>query len=358
MIEFSKESFPDTRCFIIFDQIYLRHRTGNHPEHPQRLIWIKKALEESDIAFKLDWMTPRKADETEICRVHDKQYVELVRTACEKAGDGYLRLDIDTVVCNESYDVALYAVGGVELAIDLALGIGSASSFALVRPPGHHAMPNRSMGFCIFNNEAIGCLYALERNNLKRILILDWDLHHGNGLQEVFYNDKRVLYVSLHQTYHFPGTGYADEVGGEGAEGYNLNFPLPAGCGDSEYAYCLTEIVGPITMAFKPELIVVVAGFDAHCDDPLGLMRVTSGEFGRFSYYTRCLARETGARVVNILAGGYDLDAVGESIVEAVRSLVIDEPDDLFLPTPFKVNDYVIRLVDEQRERFSRYWPI
>ncbi len=358
MIEFSKESFPDTRCFIIFDQIYLRHRTGNHPEHPQRLIWIKKALEESDIAFKLDWMTPRKADEAEVCRVHDEKYVETVRTACEKAGDGYLRLDVDTIVCNESYEAALYAVGGLELAIDLALGSGYASSFALVRPPGHHALPDKSMGFCLFNNIAIGALHAIESKRLNRILIIDWDLHHGNGTQDVFYSDKRIFYVSLHQYPHYPGTGSADEIGHGDGEGYTLNIPLPAGSGDSEYAYCFTELIDPLTIGFKPDLILVSAGYDAHSDDPLGFMRVTEGEFGRLSYYLRCLARETGARLAFTLEGGYDLSALGKSVVETVRSVVLEDPDDAYIPKPFKVTDDVLALVAQQKERFGKYWPI
>jgi acetoin utilization deacetylase AcuC-like enzyme len=358
MIEFSKEIFPDSRCFIIFDLAYLRHRTGNHPEHPQRLIFAKRCLEECDFAFKLDWVTPVKADVKEVLRVHEEKYIEFVRTACEKAGDRYIRLDIDTVACIDSYDAALHAVGGMERAIDIALGEGYSSAFALLRPPGHHALPDRSLGFCIFNNIVIGACYALDIHKLKRVMIIDWDLHHGNGIQNVFYNDKRVFYISLHQAYHYPGTGAATEIGGGDGTGTIMNLPLPAGAGDSEYAHCFLELIGPTAIAYKPELIIVSAGYDAHCDDPLGLMRVTDVEYGKLSYYLRCIARETGARLVFALEGGYDLEALGRSVVETVRPLVLEKPDDSFLPTPFKVTDDVQQLVSEQKERFSKFWDI
>jgi acetoin utilization deacetylase AcuC-like enzyme len=358
MVEFSKESFPDSRCFIIYDKIYLRHRTGNHPEHPQRLIWIKKALDECDFDYRLDWVAPQKANVAEVMRIHEEKYIELVRTACEKAGEGYMRLDVDTVVCNESYDAALYAVGGLEEAIDFALGAGCASSFALVRPPGHHALTGHSMGFCLFNNIAIGALYAIEHHKIDRILIVDWDLHHGNGTQDVFWTDNRVFYISLHQAHHYPGTGFADEVGEGDGRGYTLNLPLPAGSGDSEYAHCFVELIGPVAVAFKPELILVSAGYDAHCDDPLGLMRVTTGEYGRLSYYLRCIARETGARLAYTLEGGYDLQALGDSVMETVRPLVLEDPDDSYMPTPFRVTDDVLELVNEQKERFSEFWDL
>ncbi len=358
MIEFSKEAFPDSRCFIIYDKVYIRHRTGNHPEHPQRLIAITRALEECEFSYMLDWVAPVKADLKDLLRVHSAKYIETVKSICGKAGDAYVRLDIDTVVTADSYEAALYAAGGMKKAVDLALGSRCSAAFAPVRPPGHHAMPDRSMGFCIFNNIAIAAKYALEEHNINRILIIDWDLHHGNGLQDVFYSDKRVFYISLHQTHHFPGTGYAEEIGDGAGRGYNLNLPLHAGCGDSEYAYCFTKLVGPIAMAYKPELIIIAGGFDAHSDDPLGLMCVTSGEYGRLAYYIRCIARETGAKIAISLEGGYDLNALQQSVLETVHSLVMEKPDDLYLPKPFKVNDDVQKLVSEQIERFSEFWDI
>jgi len=358
MVEFIKNTFPDSKCFIVYDRVYLRHRTGNHPEHPQRLIYTKKALDECDFAFHLDWVKPKKADESEVRRIHTQNYIDLVRIACEKAGEGYIRLDLDTVVCKESYEAALYAVGGLEYAIDLALGTGWASSFALVRPPGHHALPDHSMGFCLFNNIAIGAKYAIDRNRIGKIMIIDWDLHHGNGTQGQFYDDPKVFYISLHQAHHYPGTGFPHEIGeGEGL-GYNLNFPLPAGTGDSEYSYVFTQVVGPLIMAFKPELLLISAGYDAHCDDPLGLLRVTEGEYGRLAYYLRCIANEIGTRIVFTLEGGYDLEALGASVVETLRPMVFEKKDDAYLPRPFKIADDVHQLVHEQKERMSQFWDL
>jgi acetoin utilization deacetylase AcuC-like enzyme len=358
MIKFTKTGFPDTRCFVVYDKIYLRHRTGNHPEHPQRLIYIKKALDESDVAYCLDWVSPRRIDESELYRIHTKEYAEKVRQACEKAGDGYIRLDLDTVVCRDSYEAALYAVGGVEQAIDHALGTGWASAFALVRPPGHHAWRDHSSGFCLFDNVAIGAKYAIDKHKIKKIMIIDWDLHHGNGVQQAFWDDPQVFYVSLHLEHYFPGTGFADEIGEGKGEGRNLNLPLPAGTGDSEYSYCFTELIGPLVMAFKPELILICAGYDAHADDPLGLMRLSVGEFGRVTYYLRRIATELDAHLVFTLEGGYDLEALPASVVETFRSLVLDKPDDVLLPHPHTVPDDVLKLVAEQKERMGRFWDI
>ncbi|MCX6677572.1 MAG: histone deacetylase [Methanothrix sp.] len=262
-----------TRTALIYHPIYLLHETFGHPEKKERLTAILDKIQSERL--DVDFITPKPATVTQVSAIHGGRYLDQVKAICEHGG-GYL--DVDTILSKKSYDAALMAAGGALAAVDAVLGEYD-SAFALVRPPGHHAMPNRGMGFCIFNNIAVAAKHAQARG-LKKVLIVDWDVHHGNGTNDVFYSDPSVLYFSTHQYPHYPGTGRADEVGEDGAEGFTVNVPLPAGTGDAGYLMAYREILLPIANEFKPDIVLVSAGQDAHKDDPLGGMRLTSAGFG------------------------------------------------------------------------------
>ena len=234
-------------------------------------------------------------------------------------------LDLDTPLCSDTCDTALLAAGGVLKAVDAVMGASDNLKhvFALIRPPGHHATSMRGMGFCIYNNVAIAAEYLKRRYGLKRILIVDWDVHHGNGTQDVFFADPSVLYFSTHQYPHYPGTGWLDEVGRGEGRGFTVNVPLPIGTDDAGYLYALNAILVPIAMEFSPEFVLVSAGFDAHAADPLASMNVTSSGFGVFTDLVLEIARKKSqSRVVMALEGGYNLDALAESILCVFKALV------------------------------------
>ncbi len=302
---------------IVRDQRYLEHDTGPyHVESPQRLVYIYEALK--GIKGGYVEIPPRPATHQEVTMVHDPRYVERIAAT---AGKGFYRLDPDTVASPRTYEVALLAAGGVLAAIDAVME-GLTNAFALVRPPGHHAERDRAMGFCIFNNCAIGACYALERYGMKRVLIIDWDLHHGNGTQHTFYGDPRVLYFSTHQYPFYPGTGHYSEIGKGGGRGFTVNCPLPRGCGDAEYANIMHQLLKPIAWQYRPELIIVSAGFDIHYQDPLGGMTVTEMGFARLTDIVIEVAEEVcGGRLVFTLEGGYNLEGEARAVTEVIKRM-------------------------------------
>ena len=245
--------------------------------------------------------------------VHRPEHIDRIQRAVPSSGYAYL--DADTPLSPGSYQTALRAVGGTLAAIDAVMAGAVANCFCAVRPPGHHAEPTRAMGFCLFNNVAIGARYIQQRHGLSKVLILDWDVHHGNGTQTAFYDDASVLYVSLHQFPWYPGTGDHDEIGAGAGEGYTINVPFPAGRGDDEYLKAFDLQIGPAVRAFVPDFILISAGFDAHRDDPLAGMRVTEEGYRAMTEQVRGWAQAfCKDRIVSCLEGGYNLDALSRSV--------------------------------------------
>lgn len=337
---------------VVTDRRYLKHFAGRvHPERPERvevMIEMAESLGRPD----LDFCTPREATVEEISLCHTREYIATVeRTSHVDRYD----FDADTHTSRDSYRSAILAAGGVLTAVEAVLDGGVQNAFALVRPPGHHALPNRAMGFCFFNNVAIAAAWLL-RKGLERVMVVDWDLHHGNGTQDIFYRSRNVLYVSTHQYPHYPGTGSLYDMGvGEGI-GYTVNAPMPAGFGDPDYLRVFDELILPIGRAFKPEFILVSAGFDCHFRDPLGAMEVTEAGFEQMARRVKLLAAETCAgRVVAALEGGYDLEALANS-GKAVLEEFGREADEPLAHPPGGAR--VMPIVERALQSVGRYWDL
>jgi len=256
----------------VYDPLYLEHDTGDHPENHRRLPAILALLEECGLLSCLTPLAASDASEADLALVHRPEMIRQVRQRCESGG-GWL--DADTVVCPRSYAAALRAAGGCLRATDAVLAGEVESAFCLVRPPGHHATPERAMGFCLFNNVAIAARHAVARRGLERVAIVDFDVHHGNGTQDAFYADPAVLYFSAHQWPLYPGSGSWRETGEGPGHGCTVNLPLPPGCGDAHYRQAFQEVLAPLLQRFRPQFILVSAGFDGHFSDPLASMRLS-----------------------------------------------------------------------------------
>lgn len=298
---------------------YRRHDTGSHPESPERIDALERALESAGMFVDRPVYAPEPAPLEAITTVHSNALVERVRRTADSGGAW---MDPDTFVSEASYEIALLAAGGAIQAVDRLMAGEVPRAFALVRPPGHHAEPNRAMGFCLFNNVAIAARHAVEHHGLERVAIIDWDVHHGNGTQAIFWDDPSVLFVSLHQYPFYPGTGARHERGEGRGEDYTINVPLPAGSDDDMYQAAFRDIVEPAVVAFKPQLVMVSAGFDAHQDDPLAQMQVSTAGFGTMARSVCVLAEECcDGKLVLILEGGYNLRALGASVVEVLNTI-------------------------------------
>jgi acetoin utilization deacetylase AcuC-like enzyme len=307
---------------IVRDERYLRHDAGfGHPESPQRLGATYAMLDAPDMAGKFVEIEPRYATHEEIALIHSLSYINLVANT---AGQPFVSLDPDTATTPESYDVAKLAVGGLCNAIDSVVSGEVENAFALVRPPGHHAGVSNAAGFCIFNNVAIGAMHAIVKHKKDRILIVDWDLHHGNGTQAQFYEDPRVLYFSTHQYPYYPGTGAIEEIGRGKGLGYNVNVPLRPGTDNAQYVKIFRKIIYPLSVKFKPDLVLISAGFDPYYKDPLGGMKVTPDGFACMARMLLDVADKCcGGKVVVTLEGGYHLTGLAESI----KSVLIEMSD-------------------------------
>ncbi len=307
---------------IYYHPLFLQHETGEHPENKLRLVTATQALVDSQLP--LEWVTPEPASVAAVARVHSRSHIDAVRSLA-KSGGGWL--DWDTAVSPDSYQAALLAAGAGVMAVDRCLESGRLG-FMLVRPPGHHATPTQGMGFCLFNNIAVAARHAIEVAGLERVLIVDWDVHHGNGTNDTFYGDPRVLFFSIHEGGHYPGTGLAKDAGvGEGA-GYTINVPLGAGAGDGALLAAFESLLMPVAQAYRPQLVLVSAGYDGQEGDPLGDLRYSESAFQWMAARLRQLCQTTGAAgPLCFLEGGYVPRMMAASVVATLKGMEGDEPD-------------------------------
>ena len=309
---------------LVYHKDFLLHQTGDaHPERPERLTAIIEAIKDAGLVKRMSSLPFRAARPEHLYGIHEEAYVELVRLACQQ--EMTFLGSPDTKICSWSYDVAMLAIGGVLAACDEAMAGRVRRSFCAVRPPGHHAERDQAMGFCLFNNVAIAADYLIRHHGLPRVAIVDFDVHHGNGTQHIFETRDDVLYISLHQHPRtlFPGTGFECERGAGPGEGFTLNIPLPPGAKEDDYRRAFDEKVTPALEQYRPEFLLISAGFDALRTDPLGRIDLTAQSFGWMTRELVAVAeRQCGGRVVSVLEGGYDLGGVGRAAVEHVRGMM------------------------------------
>ena len=306
---------------FVWHELFMKHLAGyTHVESPQRVEAILKRIRKSPVATSLRFIEAEPAKIEWLERVHDPEYVKAILTL--KIEDAVV-LDLgDTVATKATPAAALHAAGAGVQAARLVLDGKISSAFCCVRPPGHHAERNCAMGFCIFNNIAVAAAHLIEAEGLKRVAIVDWDVHHGNGTERMFIDDNRVLYISLHQYPHYPGTGSAETIGSGKGQGYTINLPMGAGAGDREYLAAFRDRIIPALDEFKPEFILISAGFDGHEDDPLSGTLLTTSAFRTMTVLLKASAeKHCKGRIVSMLEGGYDIQALAESVEEHVTAL-------------------------------------
>jgi acetoin utilization deacetylase AcuC-like enzyme len=307
---------------LLSGSIYREHLMGRagHPERPERYDAVIRAIEKSRLAQDLLPVKPRAATEDELLLCHTSRYLRIAKQDVD-AGSPSLSTG-DTDIGPNSWDVAAHAVGGVLNAVDAVLSGEARNAFCAVRPPGHHASAGRGMGFCLFNNVAIAARYAQRRHGLDRVMIVDWDVHHGNGTQDIFYSDPSVFFFSTHQWPLYPGTGRADETGEGRGVGTTMNFPFPAGSGRAEILGAVQKSLMPAALEFRPELLLISAGFDSRIGDLLGQFTLTDDDFADLTLAVMEMAkRHAGGRVVSLLEGGYNLSGLASAATRHVETL-------------------------------------
>jgi len=308
--------------YFVSDPIFTKHNTGlKHPEQPARTVVIESALQQRGLKKSENSLKPREATEEELLLCHPKEYVDLVKreiSALRPQQLAFLSTG-DVVISPDSWKAALYAVGGVLCAIDRVLQEPDARAFCIVRPPGHHACSTQGMGFCLFNNVAIGARYAQKKYGIKRVLIADWDVHHGNGTQEIFYRDPSIFYFSTHEKDLYPFTGTPEETGA----GNIWNCPIAPSHKSREEVIAAFESLEQRMQTFKPELVLISAGFDAHREDPLGHFNLTTEDFETLGFIVKKIAlAHAKGRLVSVLEGGYNLQAIADSAVAHARGIL------------------------------------
>jgi acetoin utilization deacetylase AcuC-like enzyme len=333
------------RALYVHHPSSLEHDTGAHPERAERIAAIEREL------TARNWLGYEREQAPEAARalveaVHPPEYVDAIARLSE-AGGGML--DVDTVASAGSFRAALHSAGGAVRAVDALHGGEAHVAFCGLRPPGHHAEPARAMGFCLFNNVAIAARHARDAHGAGRVLVLDWDVHHGNGTNDIFYATDELLYASIHQSPLYPGTGALQESGTGKGEGFTLNLPVPPGAGHAEWLSLVQHVVVPVARAYEPALVLVSAGFDAHRDDPLANCTLSEDSFASMSATMRVLADELEAPLCFVLEGGYDLRALAASVAATMEAAATDVAPDRIEPGP---------LADRARSHLARWWPM
>ena len=336
---------------FLIDERFLLHDPGNrHPESPLRLLAIREALEAMAVEKRWQKIEARPARLEELGLIHSPDHLEHLEKACKRAPT---YLDPDTLVSAESYQIAQLAAGGVLECVDSICAGRVRRAFAFVRPPGHHAEPDRAMGFCLLNNVAVAAAYARRAHKLDRIAVVDIDVHHGNGTQVAFYHDPHVLYVSSHQFPLYPGTGDFSEIGTGEGEGYNLNFPLPQGTGDGTVIPLYSRIVAPVLDQYKPQLILVSAGFDAHFRDPLAALIVTNAGYASLSASLILAAdRNCQGKICFVLEGGYNAEALRDCTRVTMTQMEAGTPAE----TPTAINPLFYQISERSRGIVGSFW--
>jgi acetoin utilization deacetylase AcuC-like enzyme len=327
----------------------LAHDTAPHPEQPARMVAIDRELSARDWLGYERVRSPA-VERATLAAVHPESHIALIeRTALA----GGAAIDADTIVSEGSFEAALHAVGGAVALVDLLLNGSAPCGFSAHRPPGHHAERARAMGFCLFNNVAVAAAHALDAHGLERVMVLDWDVHHGNGTNDIFHADPRVLFVSIHQSPLYPGTGPAADVGSGEGSGYTVNLPVPPGSGDDVYCSLVDGVAVALARAFAPQLVLISAGFDAHSEDPLADCEVTEEGFAAMTRSMRGVCAELEAPLGGVLEGGYALAALGRSVAATLQALSA-------APRPGSAEQTALELAPEARmarERLVERWP-
>jgi acetoin utilization deacetylase AcuC-like enzyme len=325
----------------------LRHDTGAHPERAARIVAIERELS------RLDWIgyervSSSPVDRTVLTAVHPERYVALIEAA---ASGGGAQLDVDTVVSAGSFEAARHAAGGAVELVDRLLDGDAPCGFSAHRPPGHHAEPARGMGFCLFNSVAVAARYALDVRGLERVMILDWDVHHGNGTNDIFHASPQVLFVSVHQSPLYPGSGPASDIGTDDGAGFTINLPVAPGSGDGVYRSLIDHVAVPLARLFGPQLILISAGFDAHREDPLAECEVTDEGFAALTGSMRRVGDELAAPVGAVLEGGYALSALSRSVAVTMQALAAGGEPDSIAAVP------LAGVAREAIARLGEWWP-
>ena len=331
---------------------HVGHTLSGHPEHAGRLTRIQELLQSTHLAETLTRVPTRPASREQLARVHTRAHLDHVLEMSYRGG----YLDPDTYIRDGSWDAALHAAGGMIALVEKVARGELDNGFALVRPPGHHAEANRAMGFCLFNNVAVAARAAQTEFGLQRILIVDWDVHHGNGTQHIFYDDPTVMFFSVHQYPYYPGTGAKEERGAGPGEGTTVNVPFPGGVGDEDYILVFQRLLVPLARRFRPDIILVSAGFDPHWRDPLAAMEVTLTGFARMAEILLDLARELcHGRIVFTLEGGYDLEALAYG---AINTLPVLSGQKEKVRDPLGPSPMAVRRVPHLIEALCQMWEV
>ena len=328
-------------------ELSLAHDVPGHPERPARILALEAAME-GEGWFGCELREAPEASQESLRAVHPERHIRFIDELSARGGG---RVDMDTIAVEATYAAALRAAGGGVALVDALMTGDAATGFSALRPPGHHAEPDRAMGFCFFGNAAVAARHAASAHGARRVLILDWDVHHGNGTNEIFRSDPSVLFVSIHESPLYPGTGPASDLGSGAGEGYTVNLPVPPHSGDETFRSLVDHVVLPLMAAWEPQLVLVSAGFDAHSLDPLGSCRVTEDGYAAMTASLRRACAELGAPLGMLLEGGYSLEALTDSVAALMPVLVADSP-------PAAIDAVALHpLAEAAARRLAPWWP-